>query len=328
MENKGSQLRIGKSAGAKLSIVVAIGVVALLLVASGCDRPKNDRITASTEAPRSLNAREAKALSLAATKVLHEANRARRALEGEVPRSDDAIRGIERGLTLVHIIENTVPWTKVKTEIKAGDLSYRDDEADGRMFVPISDSLLAFDTLIPEYRSRASDDSPAVAASDGDPPTEPTLVERSELGYVALILDVSLAREKLETAATQLRADDTDGAIKALLAVETESVIFELTEVDLPLEEAAANLKLAEYDVSEDRIDAAAVNLVTAAEALKVYELAEGRHADDARQMQTQIDTFVESLGDATGNAQGRGELEEKIASCWKEIAGWLGPLG
>jgi len=59
MENKGSQLRIGKSAGAKLSIVVAIGVAALLLVTSGCDRPKNDRITASTEAPRSLNAREA-----------------------------------------------------------------------------------------------------------------------------------------------------------------------------------------------------------------------------------------------------------------------------
>ena len=64
------------------------------------------------------------------------------------------------------------------------------------------------------------------------------------------------------------------------------------------------------------------------AKALKVYELAEGRHADDARQLQTQIDTFVESLGDTTGNAQGRGELEENIASCWKEIAGWLGPLG
>ena len=60
------------------------------------------------------------AVALAATKVLHEANRARRALQGEASAPQEALRRIEQGLTLVHIIQNTVPWTKVKTEIKAG----------------------------------------------------------------------------------------------------------------------------------------------------------------------------------------------------------------
>lgn len=328
MRNKDSRIRTAESAGGKLSNSVAIGLLALLLLASGCNRSEDDRITASTESPPGLNTREAKALSLAATKVLHETDRARRALEGKTPNSAEALRGIERGLTLVHIIENTVPWTKVKTEIKAGELVYRDDVGDGRVFIPISDSLLALDSLVPENGSAASGNPPAAPASDVDPSTALSNIERSELGYVALFLDVSLAKEKLETAATRLRADDEDGASEALLAVQTDAVIFELAEVELPLEDAAANLKLAEYDVSQDRIDAAAVNLTAAAESLKAYELDEGRHADDARHMHTEIDALVDSLGDATDNVHGRDEVEEKIASWWEDIAKWLGPTG
>jgi hypothetical protein len=300
----------------------------VLLVAAGCNSAKDDRITASTESPPALNAREAKALSLAATKVLHEASRARRALQGDAPKPEEAIRRVEQGLTLIHIIEHTVPWNKVKTEIKAGDLLYRDDKADGGAFIPISDSLLALDELIPTDASTAAANPPDAPASDGDPPENASLIERSELGYVALFLDVSLAKRKLEAAATKLRADDTEGASEVLLAVQTEGVIFELAEVELPLEEAAANLKLAEYDVSEGRMDKAAANLAAAGKALKAYELDEGRHADDARQMHTEINALVESLADATGNARNRGEIEEKIASWWKNIAEWLGSTG
>jgi hypothetical protein len=327
MRDKSSQVRQGKVTVRRLLGLVVIGVTALLLVASGCSRSADDRITASTEAPRALNPREAKALSLAATKVLHEASQARRALRGEAPEPTEALRDVLQGLTLVHIIENTVPWTKVTTEIRAGGLSYRDDEADGRIVIPISDSLLAFDALVPETGGTAGSDAQPEPAADANPPPGPPFIERSELGYVVLFVDVSLAKERLETAANQLRTEDMEGASEALLAVQTDAVIFELAEVALPLEEAAANLKLAEYDVSEDRIDAAAVNLTAAAEALKAYELDEGRHADEARHMHQEIDTLVESLSDATGSAQGRNEAEEKIAMWWKGIAEWLMPM-
>jgi hypothetical protein len=231
-------------------------------------------------------------------------------------------------LTLVHIIENTVPWNKIRTEIRAGDLLYRDDETDGRLFVPISDSLLALDELLPEDSSASGSGAPPAPSSGDTSPVSPSLVERSELGYIAMFLDVSLARAHLEAAATRIRAGDTTGAGEALLAVQTEGLVFEAEEVELPLEEAAANLKLAEHNVAEGQIDFAAKDLAAASEALQAYELGEGRHAEEARQMHKEIEALVESLGDLTGSASGRGEVEEKIANWWKGIAGWLGPKG
>jgi hypothetical protein len=105
-------------------------------------------------------------------------------------------------------------------------------------------------------------------------------------------------------------------------------VVFDLAEVELPLEEAAANLKLAEYDVSENRIDAASVKLAMASESLKAYELDEGRHADEAREMHIAIDELVDSLGDTTGDVAGRDKAEQTIAGWWEGIAGWLTPTG
>jgi len=317
MRDNNRQVRKMTTLSRKLLGFVAVGLSALLLITNGCSGSENDRIKVSTEAPPALNPREAKALSLAATKVLHEASRARRALQGEAPKPEEALRRLEQGLTLIHIIENTVPWNKVKTEIKAGELVYRNDETDNQAFIPISDSLLALDALVPET------DGKAVGGTLPKPP----VIERSELGYVALFLDVSLAKEKLETAARQVRADNIQGASESLLAVQTDGVIFELAEVELPLEDAAANLKLAEYDISENLIDAAAVNLTAAAESLEAYELGEGRYAAEARHMHQEIDTLVESLGDSTVSAQGRSGVEEKIAAWWQEIAGWLGPM-
>ena len=42
--------------------------------------------------------------------------------------------------------------------------------------------------------------------------------------------------------------------------------------------------------------------------------------------MRTEINALVESLDDATGSASGQGEIEEKIANWWNDIAEWLGP--
>jgi len=85
----------------------------------------------------------------------------------------------------------------------------------------------------------------------------------------------SLAKDKLETASTRLRAGD---------------------------------LKLAEYDVSESHIDAAAVNLKAAGESLEAYEPGDGRR-------------------DRQRPGAGRVEVEEEIARWWKAIAKWLGPM-
>jgi hypothetical protein len=296
----------------------ALGLSALLMVTTGCTNSENDRITASVEAPPGLNPREAKALSLAATKVLHETDSARLALQGEMPRPDEALKDIEQGLTLVQIIENTAPWSKVKTEIKAGELAYQDDGEHELLYVPISDTILTVDELIPAKSG----------TSEADTPQEPPLIERSELGYVALFLDVSLVKEKLETAAKQLREANIEGAGATLLSVPTDGVIYKMAEVDLPLEQAAANLKLAEYDISVDRVDAAEAELKAAADSLKAYELGEGRFAEEARHMHQGIDTLVESLGDATASAQGRNDVEEKIVGWWEEIAEWLGTTG
>ncbi len=137
-------------------------------------------------------------------------------------------------------------------------------------------------------------------------------------------LNVALAADALALAKEELDSDKTDAADAALAVLQSEGVIFEFDEVELPLLEAADNLKLAELQIGEGNVAAARATLKVASDDLKRYEQITGEsRAKDVRELHHKIDKLIDAMEDREHS----GELKkagQEIESYWRHVVKWF----
>jgi len=307
-------------------------------VAFAADTPKSDspkkhdspaRISSNVavNAASNLSAKEANELSFAAGRILKHVAQARHSLADK--KKDDAARHVEQGVKLIAIIDHVLPHSKVKTEIKSGDLVYSDEDDVAPRYLVIFDELERRDIISPIVQAKKeAEPAPlpdqAKSATPKDTPTQ-VAVSYADLVYSSARLDIELARRALNHAKRSLEADKLEQADKALLALQSQGVLFEYDEVELPLAEVADNLKLAETELKEGRHDDAKAALHVAMDELKRYEKMVGdKRGAEVKSLHQEIDKLAVELGKGNVSEADRQKVAAKISEWWQTATKWM----
>lgn len=296
--------------------VVMIGAILLTASLSTVPVLAESRITSTIEAqPTSkLTAEESQAMSVAAGRILKHVGEARVALEEE--KGETALEHIEKGLTLVQIIEHAVPPIKVKADIQSGEFSYHHEEEAHQALIPIYHELDLVDVVRPVARVKKDK-----SQGSDDQRTESSAFAYTSLEFTSFDLDLPFTKRHLGQAKKALKDKKLDVAGSALLAIQTDGVLFALVEDYLPLRTAANNLKLAEYEFKEDNSQEAKSALDVASDALKAYEKTAGENrSKDVKTLHQEIDDLSGKLD----QQQDRDGVVKKMASWWDRVTKWL----
>ena len=287
------------------------------------------RITAKTEVypMAKLTDEESRSISIAAGRVLKHAAQAMEALVDE--KKDEALKHIDKGLTLLRIIENAVPRYKVKAEIKSGDITYKDEDEVSQRLVTIFDELEDFDIITPaiqakkakKYADRTGKSKKEKKAAVSDAP----VVAYAGIEYTAMKLDTSLAKRLFERAKKNINNDKVGDSISDLRTIQVNGVIFEFDEVDLPLERAADNLKLAELELKhKNRHEEVRAALNAASDALREYEKLTGDHrSKEVRDLNREIDKLSKTISSKMTKPE-KEKAVSKISGWWTRVVKWF----
>ena len=150
-------------------------------------------------------------------------------------------------------------------------------------------------------------------------------VTHADLDYSAVKLDTGLAKRMFDLAKKDLAEGKTAEADAAMLAIQVQGVIFEYDEVELPLEEAADNLKLAEIEMKEGRHQEAKAALNVAVDELKKYEkkAGEGRAAD-VKALHDEITKLTSELDKGKPSETDQKKHASTISGWWHRATSWL----
>jgi len=296
-------------------------VAALLVTLPAYAGSEKVRITAKTDIKPlvTLSARESQAMSLAAGRILLHTDRARMAIVGKDKKT--ALKEIDQGLTLDKILKKALPKYKVVTTITAGDDSYSAEDEVGRYFVPVFNEQYIEDVIAPIVQAKTER-----AKGHGEKSGKlPAVVDYSIWRKSAMKLNIVTAAEAMAMAKRELEKGHFDNADLALALLQTESVVFEFDEVELPLTEAADDLKLAELEVSEGKINQSQATLKRASDNLKIYEGIVGKsRAKDVRKLHKEIDELASSLTKGNPSESALDKAGKKIASYWDRAVKWF----
>ncbi len=270
-----------------------------------------------------LSAQESQAMSLAAGRILLHTDDARIAIADED--KETALKEIEQGLTLTRLIEKTTPKYKVTTTIKAGDITYSDEDDVNKRFVQVFNEQYIEDVIAPVAHARAESSKQASKQSSPEDSSSPALEDYSILGKSTMKLDVVLAGDALALARKELEKGHFDDADIALALLQTEGVIFEFSTVELPLTEAADDLKLAQLEISEGKTDQAQATLKRASDHLKKYEAISGEsRAREVRQLNKEINKLSQSLAKGDHSESALEKVGKDISSYWDRVVEWF----
>ena len=287
------------------------------------------RITSKVDAQPvgALTDEESKEVSFAAGRILKHVAQARSALrEGK---NDAASTHVAQARKLVAIIDSVLPRTRVRAEIRSGDLVYTDDEEVAPRYVRLFDELERRDIIAPIAQARQESDRKHPAPDAEEPAAAEDrgafAVRHAGLVYSTARLDLEMARALLNRAKQELGADKHEAADETLLALESDGVLFEYEEMDLPLEEVADNLKLAESELQTGHPAEARAALHVAMDDLKRYAMLVGENRSaEVRALNREIDAVAEALGrDILSEAQ-RHQYAARIAEWWQRSTKWL----
>ncbi len=296
--------------------IVMIGAVLITVTLSAGPVLAKSRITSTIDAQPTtkLTPEESQAVSMAAGRILKHVNDARVAIEEEKKKA--ALENVEKGLTLVQIIEQAVPPVKVKADIQAGNIKYHHEEEERQAIIPIFEELDQVELIGPATEAKREK-----SAGSGEKRPKPSAITYAGIEFTSLDLDLPLAKRNLGYAKKALNDDKLDDADSALLEIQTRGVLFDLVEDHLPLREAADNLKLAEYEFNNGQAREAETALKMASDALKDYEKIAGENrAKDVKKLHQEID----GLSGKLRHQKDRESVTKKMSSWWDRIAKWL----
>ena len=278
------------------------------------------RITAKTDVKPlvTLSAQESQAMSLAAGRILLHVDNARVAIG--VEDNKKAQKELDQGLTLIKVIENAQPKYKVTTTIKTGDVTYSDADEVSSRFVPVYNEQHIENVIAPVAQAKAK-------KSKGHGHKSAFLEDYSAWRQSTMKLNVVMAADALALAKKELDKGHFDNADMALSLLQSEGVVFEFYEVELPLTEAADDLKLAQLEVSEGKVEQAKATLKRTSDNLKKYGSIVGEsRAKEVSKLRKEVDKLASTLTLKKGNHSSNtlDKAEEKIESYWERAVRWF----
>ncbi len=291
------------------------------------EQPSRISSKVDTQPAAALTDKEAGEVSLAAGRILKHISQARSAIREK--KKDAAATHVAQGLKLIALIDSVLPHSKVKTEIKSGDLVYTDEDDVTPRYVTLFDELERRDIISPIVQAKKEAEhkhrqNHGKEAAEKEAPGA-LAVTHADIVYSTAKLDIDLARQMLNRAKRDLDDGKTEPADEALLALQSEGVLFVYAEIDLPLEEAADNLKLAEIEMKEGRQDAAKAALHVAIDELKRYEKLVGeKRSTEVKALHQEIDKLTAELGKAELSDADRQKHASKISEWWQRATKWF----
>ncbi len=300
------------------SAVLAAALLVTLPVFADADKA---RITAESNIKPlvTLSAQESQAMSLAAGRILVHTNNARIALAIEDKKT--ALNEINQGLTLVKVIVNALPKYIVTTTITTGDVTYNAEDEVSKRFVAVFNEQYVEDVIAPVAQAKAK----KLKGRGHRAGKSPFIEDYSVLQKSTMKLNIVMAADALTLAKNELDKGHFDNADMALAMLQAEGVVFEFDVVELPLTEAADDLKLAQLEVSEGKVSQAQATLSRASDNLKKYESIAGEsRAKAVRELQKDIDKLTHSLAKGSHSESALKKAEKDIASYWERVVKWF----
>lgn len=282
----------------------------VLVVGSGSRLLAADRITSDVKiTPQTtLTPNERKAISIAASRMLHHVDNARRDIERKNPK--EALANAKQALTLVRIIDNAVPELQVNATIKSGDLTYTDTDRVKEVLVPIYKEE---DEFVDATSSLGKSGKRTVLKRSSGRPTFGAGFEESETFF-----DVRQAKSLLERTIADLNKKDLHRADQTLGEIQ-DAIVLVHEEADLPLERAQMNLLEASRLAAADRFKEAEGFLNRTVGALEKYqEEVGGEAAAKARGLITSIRGVSGKL------EQDKAGARKQLSGFVAELSGWL----
>ncbi len=302
----------------------AVIALALLVTLPAQADEDKARIMAETDIQPivTLTDKESQAVSLAAGRILLHTDNARLAIAAKDDKT--AMEEIEKGLTLVKLVKRSLPKYKVTTKITTGDVTYRDEDEISKRFVTVFNEQFIDDVIAPVVQAKAK--SRTLKGRHGHKPAKSHFYEDYSVWHQASMkLNIVMADNALNLAKGELEKGNLDNADLALALLQAEGVVFEFDEVELPLTEAADDLKLAQLELSEGKVDQAQATLQKASDNLKKYERITGEtRAKDVRELQKEIDKLNRSLAKGDNSENALEKAGKKVASYWERVVRWF----
>lgn len=283
--------------------------------------------TVDVQPSASLTDEESYQISFAAGRILKHVAQAREAIHEK--KKDDVVNHVDQCLKLIAIIDGVLPQYKVKTEIKSAEQAYSDEDNVKPRYVTLFDELERRDIISPikqakqEAQEKHTKDQGIDRSEDKGP--APVAVSHVDVNHTSAKLDLLLARNFLNRAKQSLRDAQFDVADAALLAIQSRGVLFEYEEIDLPLEEAADNLKLAETEMKEGRTAEAKAALHIAVDQLKRYEKLVGHNrGSEVNALHQEITKLTNELEKGTPSESERKKMAGQISEWWSGATKWF----
>jgi len=196
----------------------------------------DDSITSSVKvtAKKKLTDAEYRALSEAAGRILTHVNLARQAIK--INDIDTAKEHVDKGLTLVKIIQNAAPTYEVDANIKSGDTSYTDKSTVEQLIIPIYSELDQSESVLLPIKQAKKEAAAQAAAKTSTAPMDIDFI------FTKASLDVGETKLDLQKAAEALSNKDGATANQSLADIQNRLVIFEYDEWDAPVVRARSDL--------------------------------------------------------------------------------------
>jgi len=250
-----------------------------------------------------LNDKEWRAMSMVVGRLLVHIDHARQAMENK--EKQEALAQINKGQTLVKIIEKAEPDYSIRATIRAGDNVYQDESRVKPFFVPMysePDQISLEGPIITGNREVARD-----AKLTGAPVIKEVSSFNTQIKF-----DVLLAKDHLEVAKTALEQGELEQADRALSAIQEDGVIFAFAEEDRPLERAHENLMLVKRMIEEGNPQDARIELQAASDSLAEYSKTgvDEHRASQALVLRDEINVLSNEVG------KDLGEVAQRIARC------------
>jgi hypothetical protein len=278
-----------------------------------------------TPATTHLSGDEWRAVSFSARRILKHVDQALNALADK--QNSVATANIEKGLTLVKIVDGILPATIVTTKITGAGLTYQDQDPIKPTFVPIFREYDQVDIVSPVTAQKQQAVAVPVAKAANAKATAPAPKSASApqysyagVDYTDMKLNLRLAKRDLALAHDMIKQGDIKTATLALQDIQAGGVIFEFSSVREPLVRAMDNLRLAESELRNKHPDRAKVALAGAVDALKNYEKwgGDGRSKEVAK-LREEMDKVAKNIG-----AQNEEAFSKTVSGWWNKILSWF----
>lgn len=270
-----------------------------------------------TPPTKQLSGDEWRAISLSAGRILMHVDQALDALAEK--KNDVASANIDKGLTLVKIVDGILPPTIVKTEIKGAGVTYQDEDSITPTFVPIYREYDQVDVISPVT---AQKQQAAAAKGATVAPKSPGAPEYAYAGldYTGIKFNLRLANRDLLLAQDFVKQGDAKSATAALQDIEAAGVIFEFSAMREPLVRAMDNLRLAEAELKAKHPDQAKAALSAAVDALKNYgKLAGESRSKEVAELNKEVDDVAKNIA-----GQNTESFSKKVSGWWDKCLSWF----